>query len=356
MNLYCDGMDGVVTLQSYFSAYESSILLFSHVGDPRNTFLVLFPLTYCLDTCLGLKVLWTSAIVEWLNALLKWLVRDDRPYWWSSESCPYPYKQIIKQFPITCESGPGFPSGHVMANSSLGLLLILHIASHIRSKKTKVAFLMVTVPCLVSLVTLVCISRVYIATHFPHQVIVGAIVGCCCALVLNSVLTAHSVDLMFSVKAAFCGCSCLLIGVMLYYLLQFLDLNPLATVNLALEHCKSRDWVHLDTTLFFAIIRDAGCLTGLGLTSWLLNVLLGPQAKDVILEGKLPACFSVVGMFIICPLVYFIESFDIPQKSILTFYVIAFIKFCLLPCYVIASKCLFEMLCDYIIPKKCKKK
>ena len=70
--LYCYGIGLTAKLQDYFAHHEHYLLLFSHIGDPRYAFLILYPLTYCLDNYLGLKVLWTSAITEWLNAVLKW--------------------------------------------------------------------------------------------------------------------------------------------------------------------------------------------------------------------------------------------------------------------------------------------
>jgi len=352
MPLYCSGLSSVVYLQSVLHNYEELILFFSHVGDPRNTFLVLFPFLYCLSTSLGLKVLWTSAIVEWLNALLKWLVRDDRPYWYQSETCLISSAEL-KQFPITCESGPGFPSGHVMANSALGLLIILHIQSVIRLKKNQLYFLIVVIPIFICTLVFVAVSRVYIATHFPHQVIAGAIVGCVSAVLINSLFNTYSLHVMFSPVAIIVGIGSLLVGTFVYYTLMVFDLNPLATVSFALNNCALRDWVHLDTTLFFAITRDAGCLTGLGLTSWCVSVFIGTQARAALLEGKLPLYVSWVCIMVICPLVYALESFRIPQDKLLTFYIVAFIKFALLPCYVITIKCSFEILCEWST-KKCK--
>jgi len=65
------------------TSYKSFVLLLSqdhgqlmmamsHLGDPRNAFLIFFPLTYCLHRPTGLEVLWLASLSEWINALLKW--------------------------------------------------------------------------------------------------------------------------------------------------------------------------------------------------------------------------------------------------------------------------------------------
>lgn len=52
---------------------QSHLMLFlSHVGDPRNAYLIYFPLTFICQKAAGIKVLWVAAVVEWLNAILKW--------------------------------------------------------------------------------------------------------------------------------------------------------------------------------------------------------------------------------------------------------------------------------------------
>lgn len=47
--------------------------------------------------------------------------RGDRPYWWTGETSLYneETRPLLRQFPNTCESGPGTPSGHLMMNVAL---------------------------------------------------------------------------------------------------------------------------------------------------------------------------------------------------------------------------------------------
>ena len=47
-----------------------------------------------------------------------------------------------------------------------------------------------------------------------------------------------------------------------YALLQALGINPQWSLALALKHCAFREWVHLDTSLFYALVRDLASLIG----------------------------------------------------------------------------------------------
>lgn len=49
------------------------------------------------------------------------MFRGDRPYWWVGETPLYngETRPFLRQFPNTCESGPGTPSGHLMMNVAL---------------------------------------------------------------------------------------------------------------------------------------------------------------------------------------------------------------------------------------------
>ena len=48
------------------------MLFLSKVGDPRNSFLIYFPVVFHLNHNLGVGVLWTAIISEWINLVLKW--------------------------------------------------------------------------------------------------------------------------------------------------------------------------------------------------------------------------------------------------------------------------------------------
>ena len=53
------------------------------------------------------------------------LLRGDRPYWYIHESANFTKARgtYLTQTPVTCEAGPGSPSGHVMANVILFIVI-----------------------------------------------------------------------------------------------------------------------------------------------------------------------------------------------------------------------------------------
>ena len=142
----------------------------------------------------------------------------------------------------------------------------------------------------------VCISRVFIATHFPHQVILGLLAGEChlaatniqsCFVTCNScvccnqscyfcpqcvgMLVAEAFNHIPSIYNAslkvylqtnvclfsFAGC--------FYLILKSTELDPLWSVTKAKRWCANPDWIHLDTTPFAGLVRNLGALFGLGL-------------------------------------------------------------------------------------------
>lgn len=117
-----------------FPDSETFFMDVSHVFDPKYVFTVYFPLIFAVQWALGVQLLGTIVVVEWLNQVLKWLMRGDRPYWWVHEvqhasdgananATHYVLSDIV-QFPTTCETGPGTPSGHSMAMSAVWYVII----------------------------------------------------------------------------------------------------------------------------------------------------------------------------------------------------------------------------------------
>ena len=113
------------------------------------------------------------------------LLMDDRPFWWVQETSVYKkgFKPILRQTPLTCETGPGSPSGHVQGLSAVFYVLLKHLINTcVTSNKKLSECTKLTLKCViwslyVGLVVLVGISRLYTATHFPHQTLLGLFAG-----------------------------------------------------------------------------------------------------------------------------------------------------------------------------------
>ena len=79
---------------------------------------------------IGVNYLGSVIICEWINQVLKWILHGHRPYWYiKSSNQQFASMSQLKQTPITCETGPGNPSGHVMINVVTGLTLVNFILS-----------------------------------------------------------------------------------------------------------------------------------------------------------------------------------------------------------------------------------
>ncbi|KAG7219840.1 hypothetical protein INR49_005862 [Caranx melampygus] len=203
--LHSWGVELAVYLQTQYSSYEGLFSLASTVADLHTAFFWLFPIWFHLQRDTGLRLIWVAVIGDWLNLVLKWVLFGERPYWWVRET-----GSMEQTRSRLCSSSPS----HVKLDQSLrscygcsrclvcdGNGATLHSNREAMPLFTVQMFLW-TLLGLVELV--VCMSRVYMAAHFPHQVVAG-------------------------------------------------------------KWCIRPEWVHLDTTPFASLLRNMGTLFGLGL-------------------------------------------------------------------------------------------
>ena len=113
------------------------------------------------------------------------LIMDHRPFWWVQETDVYGKgpRPVLRQTPLTCETGPGSPSGHVQGLSSLMYVVLqFFIRSFIKSSvkmddRQKKCVRVALWTLFILLMILVGMSRLYTATHFPHQALLGLLAG-----------------------------------------------------------------------------------------------------------------------------------------------------------------------------------
>ncbi|CAB1311981.1 unnamed protein product, partial [Coregonus sp. 'balchen'] len=96
------GVEVAIHLQTQYGHYEGwfSLYIWFHL---------------CRDV--GVKLIWVAVIGDWLNLVRKWVLFGERPYWWVHDTHfhgtdPAP---ALKQFPITCETGPGIMVAEVFS-------------------------------------------------------------------------------------------------------------------------------------------------------------------------------------------------------------------------------------------------
>ncbi|XP_033749752.1 glucose-6-phosphatase 2-like isoform X2 [Pecten maximus] len=255
-------------IQEQYSEYSQWMLFLSKLGDPRYAFLVYFPLTFCLSQFRGKQLLWVACVAEWLNAVLKLILHGDRPYWWVGETFHYKEKEELEtmqpaQYYLTCETGPGSPSGHAMVTSAVFYVLVKAILDSTMKHQSIVHAAVWT--SFAVLIIAVNISRVFIATHFPHQVIMGTFIGIGLGEIIHMDVVARlrSKHYLLGTMLAIGG------YVLTYTVVLVLGYDPLWSVPMAYKWCSTSAWVHPDTTLFFSVVRDISCLAGFGFGAYI---------------------------------------------------------------------------------------
>ncbi len=151
--LYDLGIQWILFLQT-FAWLEAPMRFFTFLGTPDFFILVLPVVYWCIDSSLGIRIGFVLLFSNGFNELTKLALQGPRPYWISTQ---------VQAF--AAESTFGVPSGH--AQIAAGVWGTIAARLH-RSWAWIVA---------VIIVILIGLSRLYLAVHFPHDVIVGWLLG-----------------------------------------------------------------------------------------------------------------------------------------------------------------------------------
>ncbi|XP_062813472.1 glucose-6-phosphatase 3 isoform X2 [Anolis carolinensis] len=259
---YSSGVWFAELLQRSLPGLESFWLWMTFLGDPRCVFIIYFPLAYfLLDQKVGVKVLWLGLISEWLNLVFKWFLFGERPFWWMFES-GFSKKGVDfpRQFPSSCETGPGSPSGHCMITGAalwpVVTALTTQLSQHSKSWLVKI------LPFQVYLLLLLAIglSRLFILAHFPHQVLAGILTGISLGWLLEP-----RVPLGRGLHFYLWTSLSLLLGSMtIYWTLIVLGIDLSWSINLATKWCANPEWIRMETRPFASLSRDVATAFGLG--------------------------------------------------------------------------------------------
>ncbi|MEE6511173.1 hypothetical protein FKM82_017642 [Ascaphus truei] len=327
--LHDSGVQMVQYLQTNYKSSQDWFMFVSFAADLRNTFFVFFPIWFHLCESVGVKLIWVAVIGDWLNLVFKWILFGQRPYWWVHDTDYYGNSSapVVEQFPVTCETGPGSPSGHAMGSAGIYYVMVTAILTIMLKKKEAAlknwcvrgalwtAFWAVQV-C-------VCLSRIFLAAHFPHQVVAGVISGMVVAEAF------HHTQLIYkaSLKSYVCTTLFLFFSALGFFLLlRALGVDLLWTLEKAKTWCARPEWIHIDTTPFAGLLRNLGIFFGLGLA---LNSKLYQDSC----RGKQGGQFTFRLSCIVASLLvlHLFDSFKPPTKVEMLFYALSFCKSAAVP-------------------------
>ncbi|XP_061562096.1 LOW QUALITY PROTEIN: glucose-6-phosphatase catalytic subunit 1-like [Phycodurus eques] len=324
------GVSSTRYLQTNYQDAQGLFLWVSWAADLRNTFFIFFPLWFHLRSSVGIKLIWVAVIGDWLNLVFKWILFGERPYWWVHET-PYYATSVrpdIEQYRMTCETGPGSPSGHAMGAASVYYTLVTSILAIAATKKkhggrksSNNSYLKAVLWTVFwGVQVCVCLSRVFIAAHFPHQVVAGVITGMIVAEAFNRTQWIYRASMK---KYFYTTLFLTSFAVGFYLLLRVVGVDLLWTLDKAQRWCARPEWVHLDSTPFASLLRNMGTLFGLGLG---LHSPLYTETKRSSSAVSRVGC--IVGSLL---LLHLFDSFKPPTHTAALFYLLSFCKSATVP-------------------------
>ncbi|XP_047673524.1 glucose-6-phosphatase catalytic subunit 1 isoform X2 [Tachysurus fulvidraco] len=219
----------------------------------------------------------------------------------------------------------GSPSGHAMGAAGVYYTLVTSILTIMLSRKkacsTKALYLRGTLWTLFWTVQIcVCLSRVFLAAHFPHQVIAGVITGIIVAEIFN-----RQTWIYYASLKRYCNITLFLtvFAVGFYVLLKAVGVDLLWTLEKAQKWCVNPAWVHMDSTPFASLLRNMGTLFGLGLG--LHSPLYTESKKSTSVPYRIGCVLSSL------LLLHLFDSIKPPTHTAALFYLLSFCKSATVP-------------------------
>jgi glucose-6-phosphatase len=260
-----------------FFKFEGALGLLSTIFNPTMLYLYFIPLSAALHTKLYHKLIISCIASDFSNLILKWILSEDRPYYFVHESSAYKLtRPTLYQTERTCETSPGSPSGHLMIASCFLYIIYDEINNQIekrvamREKKMKLMKILNRL-ALIAILTLTAVSRMYFATHFLHQTLLGAVLGTLIAMIIASKNGNEFVVTMSKKSWFLTGLGMVLLTTTIYWMHKLISGNPMYSVQMAFKYCKDPLYPKPETTVIFSAIRSVGLIFGIVLNAPILK-------------------------------------------------------------------------------------
>ena len=148
------GIRLVIALQGLGGWLELPMKAFSYLGT-EDFFMIVLPIIFwCIDTDLGIRVAFILMFSNGINDAFKMALHGPRPYWISS-----------KAQGLATETSFGIPSNHTQSAMAIWGIM----AAYLRKWWGWLIAVL--------LVLLIGLSRTYLGVHFPHDVLLGMLIG-----------------------------------------------------------------------------------------------------------------------------------------------------------------------------------
>ncbi|XP_034838647.1 glucose-6-phosphatase catalytic subunit 1 isoform X1 [Maniola hyperantus] len=274
-HVYALGVSCIESIQYWFVGWSSYFELVNHFANPHYVMEIMFPLISIVDSVFASQLLLCMAFGGWLNSVMKWWLLEDRPYWWVHETTYYTnsHHPHLWQTPQSCETGPGSPSGHSVTAASILILAVMWTSHVLNDRKWDVRWWKACVyPLFGAALGSVMLARMFVATHFPHQVLLGSLLGlfmapALCIYVTDPYIWRYGTHSTMPVKEAVawhaaCAALAMAIAVLTYCSLRLCGVDPDFTVQLAYRWCAAPDSIHVSTTPLYALVQCTASLLG----------------------------------------------------------------------------------------------
>jgi membrane-associated phospholipid phosphatase len=149
------GLQIILWFQSLGSWLTPIMKLFTFLGTEQFYLLIAPAILWCIDATLGIRLGLFLMINGMVNTSLKVAFHGPRPYWFSSQV------NVLG----SAENSFGLPSGHAQN----AVVVWGTLANRI---KHRVAWLIAII-----VMIMIGLSRIYLAVHFPHDVLFGWVFG-----------------------------------------------------------------------------------------------------------------------------------------------------------------------------------
>jgi membrane-associated phospholipid phosphatase len=148
------GIAFIAAFQSLGNWLNLPMQFFSFLGS-KNFFLLILPVLYwCVNADLGIRVGAVLLFTGGVNDIFKLALHGPRPYWYST---------LVKA--LSAETSFGVPSGHAQGATAIWGML---------AARSKYPWAW---PAAIFIILMIGLSRLYLAVHFPHDVLLGWLLG-----------------------------------------------------------------------------------------------------------------------------------------------------------------------------------